>query len=138
MVVRWAGDVNRPDVMAEIAAAFARYEQALVTNDLAVLDELFWADPRTVRYGVAEALYGIKAIRAFRGARPAQGLARTLEQTVITTFGRDFATASTLFTRTSAPGRLGRQQQSWARMPPGWRVVAAHVSLTPLPVPGSG
>jgi len=86
-----------------------------------------------VRYGVGEVLYGIEAIRAFRGARPAQGLARILERTAITTFGRDFATASTLFTREGAPGKLGRQQQSWARMPPGWRVVAAHVSLIPAP-----
>lgn len=126
-------DVNRPDVLAEVEAAFARYERALVTNDLLVLDELFWADGRTVRYGVAEVLYGIEAIRAFRGARPAQGLARVLERTVITSFGRDFATASTLFTREGAPGQLGRQQQSWARMPPGWRIVAAHVSVIPAP-----
>lgn len=126
-------DVNLPDVLAEVEAAFARYEQALVTNDVTVLDELFWADPRTVRYGVAEVLHGIEAIRAFRGARPAQGLARTLGRTVITSFGRDFATASTLFTREGAPGKLGRQQQSWARLPPGWRIVAAHVSVIPAP-----
>lgn len=126
-------DVNLPDVLAEVEAAFARYEQALVTNDLAVLDELFWADPRTVRYGIGEVLYGIEAIRAFRRARPAQGLARTLERTSISTFGRDFATASTLFTREDAPGKLGRQQQSWARMAPGWRIVAAHVSVIETP-----
>ena len=124
-------DVNLPDVLAEVEAAFARYERALMANDLPVLDELFWADGRTVRYGVGEVLYGIEAIRAFRGARPAQGLARVLERTAITSFGRDFATASTLFTR-DAPG-LGRQQQSWARMPPGWRIVAAHVSVIPAP-----
>ena len=122
-------DVNHPGTLAEVKAAFARYERALVVNNLAVLDELFWADGRTVRYGVGEALYGIEAIRAFRAARPAVGLARTLERTVITTFGRDFATASTLFTREGAPGRVGRQQQSWARMPDGWRIVAAHVSV---------
>lgn len=126
-------DVNLPDVLAEVEAAFARYERALVTNDIAVLDELFWADPRTVRYGVGEVLYGIEAIRAFRGARPAQGLARALDRTVLTSFGRDFATASTLFTREGAPGKLGRQQQSWARLPPGWRIVAAHVSVIPAP-----
>lgn len=126
-------DVNLPDVLAEVEAAFARYEHALVTNDVAVLDELFWADLRTVRYGVAEVLHGIEAIRAFRGARPAQGLARTLGRTVITSFGRDFATASTLFTREGAPGKLGRQQQSWARLSPGWRIVAAHVSVIPAP-----
>ena len=126
-------DVNHPGTLAEMEAAFARYEQALVENDLAVLDELFWADARTVRYGIGEALYGIEAIRAFRAARPAAGLVRTLERTVITTFGRDFATASTLFAREGAPGRVGRQQQSWARMPPGWRIVAAHVSVIPAP-----
>ena len=123
-------DVNLPDVLAEVTAAFARYERALGANDLAVLDELFWDDGRTVRYGIGEVLYGIEAIRAFRGSRPAQGLARTLERTVITAFGRDFATASTLFSRESAPGRVGRQQQSWARMPEGWRIMAAHVSVT--------
>ena len=126
-------DVNLPDVLAEVEAAFARYERALVTNDLPVLDELFWADGRTVRYGMGEVLYGIEAIRAYRGARPAQGLARVLERTAITSFGRDFATASTLFTRENAPGQLGRQQQSWARMLPGWRIVAAHVSVIPAP-----
>jgi hypothetical protein len=126
-------DVNLPDVLAEVEGAFARYERALVTNDLAVLDELFWADPRTVRYGVGEVLYGIEAIRAFRGARLTQGLARTLERTSITTFGRDFAVANTVFTREAMVGKLGRQQQSWVRMPPGWRIVAAHVSVIPVP-----
>ena len=122
-------DVNVPDVLAEVEAAFARYEQALVTNDLAVLDELFWADSRTVRYGAGELLYGIEAIRVFRGVRPAQGLARSLGRTVITTFGQDFATASTEFTREGMAGKIGRQQQSWVRMASGWRIVAAHVSV---------
>ena len=126
-------DVNLPDVLAEMEAAFARYERALVTNDLLVLDELFWTDPRTVRYGVGEVLYGIEAIRAFRRAHLTQGLARTLERTSITTFGRDFAVASTVFTREAMVGKLGRQQQSWVRMPPGWRVVAAHVSVIEAP-----
>ena len=126
-------DVNLPDVLAEVEAAFARYERALVTNDLVVLDELFWADPRTVRYGVGEVLYGIEAIRAFRSARPTGGLERTLERTSITTFGRDFAVASTVFTREDMVGKLGRQQQSWVRMSPGWRIVAAHVSVIAAP-----
>jgi hypothetical protein len=126
-------DVNLPEILAEVEAAFARYERALVTNDLAVLDELFWADPRTVRYGVGELLYGIEAIRAFRDARLTQGLARNLGRTSITTFGRDFATASTEFTREGMVGKIGRQQQSWVRMAPGWRVVAAHVSVIPIP-----
>ncbi len=120
-------EANEPETLAEVKAAFARYEQALTTNDTATLDELFWNSPHTIRYGVGENLYGIEAIRAFRSARSPAGLERTIEQTVITTFGRDFATASTLFRR--APGKLGRQQQSWVRTAAGWRVVAAHVSV---------
>ena len=120
-------ELNLPEVVAEVTAAFARYEAALVSNDVAVLDELFWASPHTIRYGITEVLYGSAEIRAFRAGRPSAGLARTLERTVITTFGRDAATASTLFRR--APGRLGRQMQTWVRMADGWRVVAAHVSV---------
>lgn len=122
-------EINHPATLAEVEAAFARYEAALVSNDVATLDSLFWDSSRTVRYGAAENLYGIEAIRAFRNARPATGLARTLSDTVITTFGTDFATASTLFHRT--PGTTGRQQQSWVRTPEGWRVVAASVSVVP-------
>ena len=120
-------DINDTSTLVEMEAAFARYEQALNTNDTAVLDELFWDSTLTIRYGTGENLYGIEAIRAFRTARSPVGLERTIEQTVITTFGRDFATASTLFRR--APGQLGRQQQSWVRTAAGWRVVAAHVSV---------
>ena len=122
-------EIDRADVRAEVEAAFEAYERALVSNDVAALDASFWGDERTIRYGAGENLYGIEAIRAFRNARPAVGLARMLEQTVITTFGTDFATASTLFRREGAPGRVGRQMQSWVRMPEGWRVVAASVSL---------
>ncbi len=121
-------EINHPDVLAEVTAVFARYEAALVGNDTAVLDELFWDSGLTVRYGVAENLRGIEAIRAFRNARPASGLARTLHNTVITTFGRDLATAMTEFQRDGA-SRSGRQSQTWVRLPAGWRVVAAHVSL---------
>ena len=110
-------------------AAFARYEAALVGNDLAALDALFWASPHTIRYGIAENLHGHAEIGAFRAARSPAGLARRLSRTVITTYGRDCATASTLFHRDSVPGRLGRQMQTWVRMPEGWRIVAAHVSL---------
>lgn len=127
-------DINLPDVHAELTAVFARYEAALVANDTAVLDELFWASPHTVRYGVAENLYGIDEVRAFRAARPAQGLARRLQRTVITTYGRDAATAMTEFHREGG-NRLGRQSQTWVRLPQGWRVVAAHVSLIDLPTP---
>jgi Protein of unknown function (DUF3225) len=120
--------INLPDVHAEMTAAFARYEDALVNNRVEVLDELFWTSPHTVRYGVGENLYGIDEIRAFRLARPSVGLARTIDRTVITTYGRDFATAMTLFQREGST-KTGRQSQTWVRQPEGWRVVAAHVSL---------
>lgn len=120
--------VNLPEVVAEVTAAFERYEVALVTNDVAVLDELFWNSPHTLRYGATENLYGFDAIREFRASRPSTGLARTLGRTVITTFGTDFATASTEFFRTGSD-RVGRQSQTWVRTPEGWKVVAAHVSL---------
>ena len=120
-------EINLPDVVAEVTAAFARYEEALVTNRIDVLDELFWPSPVTVRYGAGENLVGIDAIRAFRAARPSAGLARTLAATVITTFGRDFATVMTEFRRDGNPA-IGRQSQTWVRLAGGWRVVAAHVS----------
>jgi len=120
--------INLPDVVAEVTAAFARYETALVTNDVAALDELFWDSPHTLRYGVTENLYGYNAIRAFRAARPAQGLERAVLKTVITTYGRHFATANIEFQRIGV-ARPGRQSQSWMRTPQGWRVVCAHVSL---------
>jgi hypothetical protein len=128
-------DIDLPDVVAEVKAAFDRYEKALVTNDVAVLDETFRIDPRTIRYGMAEILYGHSEIAAFRAARSPVGLARTISRTVITTYGRDFAVASTLFHRPSLPGKIGRQQQTWVRFPEGWRVVAAHVSLIDEPKP---
>jgi hypothetical protein len=121
--------IDLPEVLAEVAAAFERYEQALVTNDVATLTELFHADARTIRYGGTENLYGIEEIAAFRAARSPVNLERTRERTVITTYGRDFAVASTLFRRDSAPGKIGRQMQTWVRFPEGFRVVAAHVSV---------
>jgi len=121
-------DINLPEVHAEVSAVFARYEDALVNNRVDVLDELFWPSEHTVRYGVGENLYGIDEIRAFRLARPSAGLARTLMRTVITTFGRDSATAMTEFRRDGS-ARSGRQSQTWIRTAEGWRVVAAHVSL---------
>jgi len=122
-------EIDLPDVVAEVAAAFDRYEKALVTNDVEVLDDTFRADPRTIRYGTSEILYGHDEIAAFRAARSAVGLARTISRTVITTYGRDFAVASTLFHRANMPGKIGRQMQSWVRFSDGWRVVAAHVSV---------
>lgn len=126
-------EINRPDVLAEVEAAFARYEDALINNDVDVLEDTFRDDPRTIRYGAGENLYGMDEIKAFRRARSPVGLMRTLERTVITTYGTDFAIASTLFARDNAPGKIGRQQQSWVRFPDGWKVVAAHVSVIPVP-----
>jgi hypothetical protein len=124
-------DVDIPEVVAEMRAAFAEYERALISNDVAVLQALFRRDPRTLRYGPAEILHGWDAIAAFRAGRSPVGLARRLENTVITTYGRDFATANTEFIRS---GRRGRQSQTWVRFPDeGWRIVAAHVSLMPEP-----
>ena len=122
-------EVDLPEVVAEVKAAFERYEKALVSNDVATLDAIFHDDTRTIRYGGAENLYGYGEIKAFRAARSPAGLARTLSKTVITTYGRDFAVASTLFHRPTVPGKVGRQMQTWVRFPEGWRVVAAHVSV---------
>jgi hypothetical protein len=122
-------DINLPDVKAEVEAAFARYEAALMANDVDTLQSLFWNSPHTIRYGINEILYGWDEIGAFRSARSPAGLARVISRTVITTFGHDFATASTLFDRVSLPTNIGRQQQSWARFPDGWHIVAAHVSV---------
>jgi hypothetical protein len=125
--------VNDPKTLAEVEAEFARYEAALVGNDVAALDAFFWHDPRAIRYGVGENLYGFDEIAAFRAARPATGLARTLSRTIVTTFGSDFATASTLFHRDPASGKTGRQMQTWARIDGRWRIVSAHVSLIETP-----
>jgi len=125
--------VDLPEVLAEVTEQFARYEKALVTNDVAVLDELFRNDPRSLRYGVGENLYGYDAITAFRAARSPIGVGRRTDKTVITTYGRDTAVASTLFYRDSLPGRVGRQMQTWVRFPQGWRIVAAHVSIIDEP-----
>lgn len=119
--------VNDPAVRAEVQAAFARYEDALVNNRVEVLDELFWRSPHTVRYGNGENLYGFDEIAAFRRSRSRHGLMRTLTRTVITTYGTDFATAMTEFRREGGT-RTGRQSQSWVRLAEGWRIVAAHVS----------
>ena len=121
-------DINLPEVLAEVQAVCARYEAALVGNDVAVLDELFWDSPHTLRYGVGENLYGYEAIQAFRAGRSPQGLARQVLRTVITTYGRDCATSNIEFQREGS-ARTGRQSQTWLRTPQGWRVVAAHVSL---------
>ena len=126
-------DIDLPEVVAEVKAAFDAYEKALTTNDLATLNAIFRDDPRTIRYGIGENLYGHAAIAGFRTARSPVGLARALSRTVITTYGRDMGVASTLFHR--APGKIGRQMQTWVRFPDGWHVVAAHVSLIDAPKP---
>jgi hypothetical protein len=126
-------EIDLPEVIAEVRAAFDRYERALVSNDVQVLDELFNHDRRTIRYGATEMSYGFEEIAAFRAGRSPAGLMRTLARTVITTYGRDFAVASTLFYRATAPDKAGRQMQTWVRMPDGWRVVAAHVSIIDNP-----
>jgi hypothetical protein len=121
--------VNIPHVRAEVEAVFARYETALDGNDVETLEALFHDGAETVRYGIAENLYGMDEIQDFRRNRPPINLARRLKRTLITTYGEDFATASTLFARDSAPHLMGRQMQTWVRFPDGWKVVAAHVSL---------
>ena len=126
-------EVDLPDILTEVTAEFARYEKALVSNDVAVLDSLFRADPRTLRYGVGENLYGHDSIMAFRAARSPVGLNRRTDKTVITTYGRDTAVASTLFYRDTLPGKVGRQMQTWVRFPEGWKIVAAHVSIIAEP-----
>ncbi len=130
-------EINIPEVVAEVKKAFARYEHALVSNDIAELDALFWKSPHTLRYGVTENLYGYDEIAAFRARRSPAGLARDLVKTVITTHGRDFATANAEFKRAGSTA-TGRQSQVWLRTEDGWRVVAAHVSLLPEPQAAGG
>jgi hypothetical protein len=125
--------IDLSDVLAEVTAQFERYERALVSNDVAVLGELFRDDPRTLRYGIGENLHGYGAIAAFRASRSPVGLMRRTDRTVITTYGRDAAVASTLFYRDTAPGKVGRQMQTWVRFPEGWKIVAAHVSIIDEP-----
>jgi hypothetical protein len=122
-------EIDLPEVVAEVTAEFARYERALMSNEVAILDGIFRNDPRSIRYGGGENLYGYREIEAFRAARSPVGIARTISKTVITTYGRDFAVASTLFHRATMPGKVGRQMQTWVRFDEGWRVVAAHVSV---------
>ncbi|MDB5519807.1 MAG: hpxZ [Tardiphaga sp.] len=126
-------EVDLPDVVAEVSEAFARYETALVNNDVATLGALFRNDSRTLRYGIGENLYGYDAIQAFRAARSPVGLIRKTAKTVITAYGKDTAVASTLFYRETMIGRVGRQMQTWVRFPEGWRIVAAHVSIIDEP-----
>jgi 1-carboxybiuret hydrolase subunit AtzH-like protein len=122
--------LNHPAVLTEVTTAFQYYEKALNDNDVATLTALFWKSPLTIRFGIGENLYGHDAITAFRHARPNIDLRRTLANTVITTYGDDFATANTEFIKRDT-GRRGRQSQTWMRTEAGWRVVSAHVSFLP-------
>jgi hypothetical protein len=130
-------EVNRPEIVAEVTAVFQRYEKALMANDVATLNELFWNTPHTIRFGLAEQAYGHAAIAGVRAARDPKDLKRTLTRTVVTTYGADFATASCEYRRDGS-GRFGRQMQTWLRMPEGWRVVAAHVTLFDNVLPSTG
>ena len=121
-------EINRPEVVAEVTEQFNRYEKALMANDVATLNAIFWNSPHVIRYGLAEQAYGHAAIAGVRAARNITDLARTLTRVVITTFGKDFATATCEYRRNSS-GKFGRQMQTWARMEDGWHVVAAHVTL---------
>jgi hypothetical protein len=118
---------NIPEVLEEVTELFARYEKALVSNDVAALDGFFWRSPHTLRYGATENLYGYDEIAAFRASRNAAGLDRTIRKTVITTYGRDFATTNIEFQRDTP--KIGRQSQTWMRTKEGWKIVAAHVSI---------
>jgi hypothetical protein len=130
-------EIDLPEVLAEVTVQFQRYEKALVNNDVAVLDELFRKGKQTLRYGIGENLYGYDAIMAFRAARSPVGLLRKTDKTVITTYGRDTAVASTLFYRDAWAGsKVGRQMQTWIRFPEGWKIVAAHVSAIDPPKTG--
>jgi hypothetical protein len=120
--------VNLPDVVAEVRAVFDRYERALTENDVPVLEELFLNAPETTRYGVGENLYGWQAISAFRRARSTGPFRRRLMNTVVTTYGRDFATANTEYMR-EGHERPGRETKTLLRTAEGWRIVSAHVSL---------
>jgi hypothetical protein len=125
-------EINLPAVVAEVTEAFQRYERALVANDVATLDSLFWNSPHTLRFGVGENLYGYRAIAAFRSARPAINLTRRLINTVITSYGQDLAVANTEFQREGSE-LTGRQSQVWLRTDQGWRIAVAHVSLLAAP-----
>jgi len=118
-------EINHPQTLTELTRQFNRYQQAIIDNEIAVLNELFCNNPHTIRYGTGENLYGHAEIAAFRGARDPRSVARVVGKTVVTSYGRDAGTTNVEFTRGS---RNGRQSQAWIRMPEGWRIVAAHVS----------
>lgn len=119
--------IDDPATLAEVTEAFHRYEAALLRHDVTLLDAMFLPSDRTVRYGVAEVQHGIAEVRRFRATQAP--FDRSLSHTVITSFGRDLAVASTLFHRPDTPGKTGRQTQTWVRTGAGWQIAAAHVSM---------
>jgi hypothetical protein len=122
--------INDPETMAELAAVYPKYETALMNNDIETMQSLFWESPHVVRFGATENLHGIDEIAAFRASRPPVNLARRITRLEITTFGKDFGCVHLEFEREKNGGVVrGRQSQTWVRLPEGWRVVAAHVSL---------
>lgn len=124
--------INDPEVVAEIRALYPRYEKALVSNDVDTLLAMFWNGPEVMRFGAAENLYGPEELAAFRNGRPAVNLARVVTRFNVVTFGKDFASVTLEFERTSATGVVkGRQSQVWVRFKDGWRIVQAHVSMLP-------
>ena len=130
-------EINIPEIVAEVTEAFTQYERALVSNDVAALDAMFWNSPKTLRFGIAENLYGYEAIASFRSGRPPIDLTRRLMNTVIVSYGRDIATANTEFQRVGS-SITGRQSHVWVRTEAGWRIAAAHVSLMPAASRDSG
>jgi len=123
-------EINAPEIVAEVTDAFLRYEHALKVNDVDTINLLFWNSPHTLRYGPNGTLLGHAALSAFRRGRATKGLDRILKDTVITTFGRDFAVANTESVRRGDTVN-SRQSQTWVRMADGWHIVAAHVSDQP-------
>jgi len=127
-----AQEINLPGVVAELQELYPRYERALISNDVETLVEMFWAAPEVMRFGVTENLYGHKELEAFRKSRPAANLARTTTRLDVVSFGHDFASITLEFKRNTAKGIVrGRQSQVWVRLPQGWRIISAHVSLLP-------
>ena len=122
--------INDPATVAELRELYPLYEAALVNNDVETLTKMFWASPHAIRLGAGENLYGVDEIEAFRKSRPAVNLARRTVRLEIVTFGKDFGSVTLEFERDAAGGVVrGRQSQVWVRLPEGWRIVSAHVSV---------
>jgi Protein of unknown function (DUF3225) len=124
--------INDPEVVAELQALYPQYERALVTNNVEKLVEMFWTGSEVMRFGITENLYGPEELETFRKRRPATDLVRNVKRLDIVSFGRDFASITLEFERSTSTEMIrGRQSQVWVRLPEGWRIVQAHVSLLP-------